>query len=73
MEDEIIKSHNFDISAGRIIKQGKAFWPDCLNLFIPRHRALDMAIQLLRQIENNDEQIYLSFMGKLEYDINEEE
>ena len=69
------KSHAFEINGGMITKDRGPHWPDCLSLDIPRVRVLELISQLalsLRYRDEGQEMIQLGFMGKLDYDIDED-
>jgi len=69
-----IKVHDFEVSGGETIKEGKANWPDCLNINISKKRVLPLIEQLaksLHYLEEGELHITLNFMGKLDYDIDE--
>ena len=69
-----IKVHDFEVSGGETIKEGKANWPDCLNINISKKRVLSLIEQLARSLpslEEGERYITLNFMGKLKYNIKE--
>ena len=77
-----IKSHNFAIDGGEYIENGKPCWPDCLTISLSRHRVLAIIEELARILQYPDqemtslglklEKINLNFIGKLDYDIDED-
>ncbi len=71
-----IKGHDFEIDGGMVIEDRKAHWPDCLTLIIPRQGILKLIRQLVTDLEVHGESqempVRLSFMGKLDYDIEED-
>ncbi len=70
-----IKVHDFKVSGGEKVENGKSNWPDCLNIVLPKHRALSLIQQLANSLEvyrdAEQEFILLNFMGKLDYDVDE--
>ncbi len=65
-----IKAHYFEVSGGEVVENGKPHWPDCLNILLPKHRALNLIKQLANGLEvyGEEEFIPLNFMGELDYD-----
>ncbi|MFW9872710.1 MAG: hypothetical protein ACFFG0_06365 [Candidatus Thorarchaeota archaeon] len=68
-----IKSHIFKINGKEKIEEGKSHWPDCLEIGMRQYKALDIIRQLASSLQTcgEEDDIYLSFMGKLDYDIDE--
>lgn len=59
----------FIVGGGRTIKDGKAHWPDCVAVFMPRQRAYDILHSLAVQLgEQELDEISLSWCGALEAD-----
>jgi hypothetical protein len=70
-----IKVHNFNVGGGNVVTNGKSHWPDCLNVILPKNRILSLMETLINSMQYNDKNkdtVSLNFMGKLEYDIDEE-
>lgn len=64
-----MKTHCFEINAdGKVIK-GKSYWPDCLNVSMPRFYAWEIIHSLLVQLRSSEITVIFSHCGKLEYDI----
>ena len=59
----------FIVGGGRTIKDGKAHWPDCITVFMPRLRAYDILHSLAVQLSDQEsDEISLSWCGALEDD-----
>ncbi|GAF91903.1 unnamed protein product [marine sediment metagenome] len=67
-----MKVHDFKVSGGAEIIDGKSNWPDCFNLSIPDFHAWELVHSLLVQLRRGEKNIEHGFCGKLEYDIDEE-
>ena len=62
-------SWDFTYGGGRTIENGKAHWPDCLTIWLPRNRALEVIGQLASQLQHDSEaEVSLSFCGEIEQD-----
>lgn len=70
-----IKAHDFRINGGENNNDGPYHWPDCLNITMRQYKALDIIRQIACSLQvgsvTEDNNITLSFMGKLDYDIDE--
>jgi hypothetical protein len=66
-----MKVHNFKVSGGNKVVDGKSHWPDCLNLSMGRFYAWELVNGLLYQLRQGEKDITYSTCGKLECDVEE--
>ena len=67
-----MKVHKFEIHGCNIIKEGKCNWPDYLNITMDSYHAWNIVNSILSQLQDKEEVIVYSTVGKLNYDIKEE-
>lgn len=52
--------------AGQVIKKGKSSYPDYITIRVPKDRAVELAIQILKSSQSPLDTFDLSFAGKLD-------
>lgn len=45
------QGHEFTLHAGKVIECGKSYWPDYVRFNLPRDDAFGFALNILRQLE----------------------
>jgi hypothetical protein len=65
-----LQVYAFTLGAGEVVVRGKPHWPDLVRLRIPKAKALNFAMEVLRflQMAQPDEEFLLdvAILGKLE-------
>ncbi len=66
------KIHSLRVDEGHLTVENQTTWPDIVKVSIPKHIVLNMLARLSSSLQDsNEKEIELTFMGKLDYDIQE--
>ncbi len=66
-----MKVHSLEVDNGHVVEEGKSYWPDCVEISIPRDIALNVMAQLTATLQTEGEgKINFTLMGTLDYDTN---
>lgn len=61
------KVHSLGVDSGHVVREGKSYWPDCVEVTIPRDIALNVVAQLTSFLQTREgDEVKLSLMGKLD-------
>lgn len=57
---------DFETNAGKVMKDGKPYWPDMISINIPKDRILSIVTNMLSQLENGLENINIVIVGEIQ-------
>ena len=67
-----MKIHSLDVDNGHVVREGKSYWPDCVEITIPRDIALNVMAQLTAALQTpGEEKIQFALTGKLDCNTND--
>ncbi len=61
-----MKNHLLEVNVGHIVNEGKSYWPDCVEITVPRDIAITLMAQLSSMLQPPEEKnVKISLTGTL--------